>query len=249
MRYLYLMFTVLFLPALADAHRNAVCDGSKPVRIYLQPQGIVQIKTTEPITGVYPATPQPAGFIAWDKGRPKHIFRMDGSQMTGATDVHVNTMAHECLLTVRVAKSRWDSVVTLTYPATRLQLQASLPPSLRHSPVRQMWFAMWLSNKADAPATVQVTPYQRDLPGWMEGLTVQVQWRYTLPEFEGFTQLITNATAHSITVRPWELDDPHRPIHSVTMTDTLGTASWRPGGELMAGESALLHVVYRKGDR
>ncbi|MDH3600077.1 MAG: hypothetical protein OEU26_10615 [Candidatus Tectomicrobia bacterium] len=246
---IYTLFFLVLLPSLSWAHRTALCDSQQPVLIRIKSKSMVQIKTTEPITGVYPATAQPVDFIAWDKGQPNHIFRIDASKMTGDTDVHVNTTGHQCLLRVRVATGRWDSVVTLTYPPTQLQLQAALPPSLRQSGIRQMWFAMWTRNKADAPSTVKVTPFQVDIPGWTPGLKVRVKWRYVMPGFEGFTQLMTNTTTDSIMVRPSELYDPRRPIHSVSITDTLGTTSWRPDGKLMAGESVLLHVVYRKGGR
>lgn len=251
MRYLFIMTATLALltPSLSQAHRDAQCDGQRPVRIQVKSQSIVQIKTTEAITGVYPATPQPAEFIAWDKGHPQHLFRIDASKMSASTDIHVNTTSHQCLLQVRIVKRKWDSMVTLTYPPTALQIQASLPPSLRESPVRQMWFAMWLLNKADAPATVKLTKRHREMPSWIKGLTVALQWQYTMPGFEGFTQLITNTSATPVTVRPEELHDPHRPIHSVSITDTMGGASWRPGGTLIAGESALLHIVYRKEGR
>ncbi|MDH3598011.1 MAG: hypothetical protein OEU26_00060 [Candidatus Tectomicrobia bacterium] len=243
-----LILLVLMPPALVSAHRSALCDGVKPVHIFMQKNGIVQIQVTEPITGVYPGTPQENGFIEYDVKRPEHLFRIDGAKMTSQqVIVHVNTTAHQCLLRVRTRAAHWDSIVTLNYPPSARDLQLGLPAHMQESPVRQMWFAMWLNNKDNAPPGVKVEKYESEIRSWTEGLKVVIHYRYTLPGFTGFTHSVTNVSDSGIEIYPSELFDPTRPIHSVSITDTLGGQSiFHPYGILKPGDNALLHIVYKK---
>lgn len=250
-RYMFgfiLILAVLLIPALSSAHRTAHCDGQKSVRISLQGNGIVQIETTEPITGVYPGTPQKQGFTVYDKGRPRHLFRIDGAMMVGEKAlVHVNTIGHQCLLRVRKSSGKSDSVVTLVYPQSLKQMQLSLPRALRESPVRNLWFTAWLIDKEGAPPGVKVENVQQDINRWVEGLKVEMKYHYTMPGFVGFTQLLSNISEKPILINPSELFDEKAPHHSISITDTLGlTSILHPSGDLHPGQQALLHIFYKR---
>ena len=102
-------------------------------------------------------------------------------------------------------------------------------------------------DKTHGPPTVKVEPVTGSLPDWIEGVSAQLMWQYNMPGYEGFTVVLHNTTLQAVSVRLEAIVDPRRPIHSMTMTDPLGSRSWRGDGMMLQDEKALLHITYHLG--
>lgn len=247
MRNLVLALCVLLIPVSALAHKTVECDGSEMIRIRAEKNGILQIRTNERITGVFPSQPQLPDFVKYDKGNPAHLVRLNMNNMqTDRANVHLNTLSHQCVLRIYQVEKKYNPVVNINFPPSQQKLSRSLPKPLRDSPLRQLWFRQWSADKRQGHPGVKVKKAVGVFDTWEEGLLGRILWEYDSLRYHGYTVQLTNTNSYPLQIVLSEIKDPIRSIHSMSLTDVFYLSSWVSDGTLERSEKLLLHIVYEK---